>query len=387
MKAIVLAGGGTRGAYQLGVWKALKKLNIKYEIVTGTSIGSFNGAFMVQNNFKKAKKVWGSVDYHLFFDEKVDITNKEIARLAYQNAVKDNSFFNLTPLNDLLEQYININKIYKSRINYGLVTYNISKLKGVELTKNEIKKEQLLDYINASCSCYPVVNPKVIDNDKYIDGGYADNMPISLAVKMGATEIIAVDLKSVGLIKKRKHNIPITIISPKNPLPTFLELNQENLKELIILGYNDTLKKFKRLDGAYFTFKKYHIDKTLTKFYLNYSRTLDVIISNKSLLKRINKTIDNYNFTAGKSFRNILESLGKSYNLDYTKIYSYKKFNKELISALYNSIENNDNNSLTKKYLLFKNNNFTFINSLITLHPNELIKLLYLHSIDYKGNK
>ena len=38
MKALVLSGGGSKGAYQIGAWKALKKLHIKFDIVTGTSV-------------------------------------------------------------------------------------------------------------------------------------------------------------------------------------------------------------------------------------------------------------------------------------------------------------------------------------------------------------
>lgn len=50
MKAIVLSGGGAKGSYELGVWKALRRLRIKYDIVTGTSIGALNGLLMAQNN-------------------------------------------------------------------------------------------------------------------------------------------------------------------------------------------------------------------------------------------------------------------------------------------------------------------------------------------------
>ena len=41
---IALAGGGSKGSYQTGVWKALRELGIDYDIVTGTSIGAINGA-------------------------------------------------------------------------------------------------------------------------------------------------------------------------------------------------------------------------------------------------------------------------------------------------------------------------------------------------------
>ena len=46
-RAIVLSGGGAKGAYQIGVWKALRKLKLNYSIVTGTSVGALNGAFFV----------------------------------------------------------------------------------------------------------------------------------------------------------------------------------------------------------------------------------------------------------------------------------------------------------------------------------------------------
>ena len=56
--AIVLAGGGSRGAYQIGVWKALRELGIDYQIVTGASVGALNGAIMVQKDFDLALEMW-----------------------------------------------------------------------------------------------------------------------------------------------------------------------------------------------------------------------------------------------------------------------------------------------------------------------------------------
>ena len=70
---LVLSGGGTRGAFQIGVWKALRKLHIKYDIITGTSVGALNGALMVQNNYHKAINLWKKVNMELLFgDEATD---------------------------------------------------------------------------------------------------------------------------------------------------------------------------------------------------------------------------------------------------------------------------------------------------------------------------
>ena len=59
--AVVLSGGGAKGAYQIGVWKALRKLGINYDIVTGTSVGALNGVLMVQQDYHTAFKLWSNI--------------------------------------------------------------------------------------------------------------------------------------------------------------------------------------------------------------------------------------------------------------------------------------------------------------------------------------
>ena len=49
-RALVLSGGGSKGSYQIGVYKALKKMHIKIDIITGTSIGAINGALFTEKN-------------------------------------------------------------------------------------------------------------------------------------------------------------------------------------------------------------------------------------------------------------------------------------------------------------------------------------------------
>ena len=57
-RAIVLSGGGAKGGYEIGAWKAFRRLGIDFDIVTGTSVGALNGVLMVQNDFFKAYKLW-----------------------------------------------------------------------------------------------------------------------------------------------------------------------------------------------------------------------------------------------------------------------------------------------------------------------------------------
>ena len=52
-RALVLGGGGSKGAYELGVWRALDELGISFDIVTGTSIGAMIGAMYVQKQYER----------------------------------------------------------------------------------------------------------------------------------------------------------------------------------------------------------------------------------------------------------------------------------------------------------------------------------------------
>ena len=58
---LVLAGGGTRGAYQVGAWKALQELNIKIKWIAGASIGALNGALFLQNDYAMVSKMYETI--------------------------------------------------------------------------------------------------------------------------------------------------------------------------------------------------------------------------------------------------------------------------------------------------------------------------------------
>ena len=73
---LVLAGGGGKGAYELGVWKALDELKLtKYiTVFSGTSIGAFNSVLFAMNDMKKADELWEEVT----MDKLVPISKSEL---------------------------------------------------------------------------------------------------------------------------------------------------------------------------------------------------------------------------------------------------------------------------------------------------------------------
>ncbi len=403
---LVLSGGGSKGAYEIGVYKALKKLHKNIDIVTGTSIGAINGLFIVQKDLRGALKLWKNISFKTIYNEdSFPIMEDEKLSKIYMQYAK--SFINeggldIYKMKSLFDKSFKPYKFYNSNIDYGLVTYNISQNKPVLKIKEELPKENIKDYVLASASCYPAFKPYLIDGEMYIDGGYYDNLPINLAIDLGATEIIAVDLRAIGFKKNVKNKaVDITYIVPRNKIGSFLVFDKNQAKKSIKLGYNDTMKTFGKLEGNYFTFKKYNLIKNYNKYAENFEEKLKEIfkVSDNKILTKIFETdifkgILN-NKTLYNNFNNLIETAGKIFNFDESTIYNIYSYNKGLLTALSNtefinleeiSIKNkNLENFLDKRkivkyfYKQIEDNNISF--KYIIPFPNEFLVALYIYII------
>lgn len=374
MRGIVLSGGGAKGAYQIGVWKALLKLHISYDLVTGSSVGALNGAFFVQGDYKKAKKLWENMNFNLIFSEQFSETilqkggTFERMKLYLKSILKSGGM-NVSALEETINQMISVSKFYESKVDFGLTTVNLSTLKPVELTKKEIPKEKLGDYLMASATCFPAFQLKKIEKEVYIDGGYFDNLPISLAIKMGATEIIAVDLDGS---RRKKWNVPITYISPKNELGSFLVFDDKAAKKAMCYGYNDTMKVYGKLEGNCFTFQKWSIRYDLKWYKKIKNRMFQLGFQKDSpksnvFQKRMGKL-------KPQEFHLILleclEYLGKVFQLDDTVIYLVSKFQQLLKKELPN-VSNSKNTFLNGNFKNLKGYQKDFLSSLYGLLLSE----------------
>ena len=265
-RAIVLSGGGSKGAYQIGVWKALRKMKIKYDIVTGTSIGSVNGIMMVQKEYHKAKYLWDNISYDDIFNVKFPKKgNKVEIYKKYAVEFLKNGGMETSKIYQFMNNAYNKKKFYKSNIDYGIVTFNVSNMKPRILNKEEMK-DDLIQYVLASSTCFPAFQMTQIDDDHYVDGGYYNNLPIDTAIDLGADEIIAIDLGTVFFQKKIKNKkVKITYISPRNDIGSFLVFDKIQAKKSMKYGYNDAMKVYKQLDGNKYTFNKGELFKNYDK--------------------------------------------------------------------------------------------------------------------------
>ena len=145
-QAIALAGGGTKGAYQVGAWKA--ELGIPFDIVTGTSIGSVTAALMVQDDFDRAWELWTHITEEQIMLERADATpheKRELAALAEHPEqlvarVRDWADLNrrtadITPYRALVHQYLDEARFFASPVDFGLMTARFPSFQPVEVRK------------------------------------------------------------------------------------------------------------------------------------------------------------------------------------------------------------------------------------------------------------
>lgn len=258
---IVLGGGGAKGAYEIGVWKALREMGISIGAVVGTSVGALNGAMIVQNDFDLASNMWNDLTMSRIINmgQAEDLVGKNnLSVTSIMRTIKNSILsggMDVTPLKELLNKIIDEKKIRESEIDFGIVTFSLSDFKPVNLFKKDIPEGQLVDYLLAS-SCFPTFKPHIIDNKRYLDGGLYDNIPVSLLLGR-INNIIMVDVSGPGRIRRvdtKDHEI--ICIKNSEYLGRTLQFDGENSKSNIDYGYYDTLRAFGEIKG-----KKYYISE------------------------------------------------------------------------------------------------------------------------------
>lgn len=269
---LVLAGGGTRGAFQVGVWKALNEIGINVKAIAGTSIGALNGALFLQDDFYTTIRMYENIKINNIMKIKGVDSKKNIFDLSNifnlaSDYTKQKGIDN-TPLRKMIEQYIDMEKLYNSEIDFGLVTYSVKNKTPLQKFKNEIPKEQMVDYLLAS-SCFPIFKPQVIDGEEYFDGGLYDNIPSNMLIEKGYKNIIIADIAGMGFSRKSANkDAYIKVISPSEDLGGSFEFNHEKIINNIKLGYLDTMRSFNKLQGHIYYFKPEEFSKMLEVFNL-----------------------------------------------------------------------------------------------------------------------
>lgn len=259
MFGLALEGGGTKGAYHIGVYKAILELGLDIRCIVGSSIGAVNGALFAQGDWEKANYVWENIsagDVIALPEDAANAENmfdiKHIQSLVRE--IKTKKGLDVTPFDKLLRSVIDENKIRLSSIDFGLATFNASGVKEQQMFLKDIPPGKLVDYILAS-ACLPVFQPKKIDDTVYLDGGITNNLPADMLLKSGYTDIICVEVGGIG-ISKRLTGAGCNIISVKRGSGTVgtLDFSAKSINDSKQQGYYDAMRTFGRLEGDKYYF-------------------------------------------------------------------------------------------------------------------------------------
>lgn len=255
---LVLAGGGARGAYQIGVWKALIELGIDKHIsvISGTSIGALNAMLFLQGDYKLAEEIWNEITNEKIMplDEKDLILKGILFFLGAKNiafikkyipkAVKGGTL-SREGLNDVLTK-VDFNIINKSSIKCFAACTSIPDIKPKYFCINEYSAETIKQILYATSAVPLIYDTQIIENVSYLDGGIIDNVPIQPVYGEDCDIIIAVQLSLEDKIDKElfpnTYIVEINSAEVDGPnLKGLLDFDNEVIKKRIIKGYDDTI--------------------------------------------------------------------------------------------------------------------------------------------------
>lgn len=186
MKALVLSGGGSKGAWQVGVLhRLLQEEQNDYQIVTGISVGAVNGAFLAQFKSGEEREALGALKKVWF-----TVTPKRIRKhwlpFGWLHALWKTSLYDSKPLWKLVGENLDPKKVQASG--------KLLRIGSVDLvTGNYVLTDQtsddLVTGVVASAS-YPMFFKTVeVDGKMHTDGGVRHIAPLKAALDMGATSI------------------------------------------------------------------------------------------------------------------------------------------------------------------------------------------------------
>ena len=271
--ALALGGGGAKGGYEVGVWRSLTEEGLKYNAVSGTSVGALNGALMAMRDIDECEKLWNDIRY----SQVIDVDDDEMERI-YSGDIKPKEFrpllrkvinvvrsggFDVTPLRNLMKEHIDPAKIKSSDVAFYAMTYSLTDKKAVEIDVRTLPEEEICDMLLASAYFPAFKNEPLVGGKRYTDGGVVDRLPVEPLIKHGYTDIIAVRLTG-GLGHEKHVRVPkgttVSYIEPTRKLGNTLNFSQEQSAYNYKLGYYDAKRFAYGLLGEY-----YYIDRTLTE--------------------------------------------------------------------------------------------------------------------------
>ncbi len=267
---LILEGGGARGAYQIGAWKALKEAGVKINAVAGTSVGALNGALVCMEDVAKAEKIWSEISYSRVMNMD-DHWMEELFQkaLALKDIVSEvirkisEGGVDITPLRELIRENIDEKTIRKSGIEFCILTFSVTHMKELDISIQDIPEGLLADFLLASSYLLGFKNEK-LHGKTYIDGGMINNIPTNSLIQRGYDDLIQIRIFGPGRKPKPKmaEKTVIYEIAPKVKLGSIIEFDKKRSAKNMKIGYYDAMRMIYGLAGQI-----YYIEQNREEWY------------------------------------------------------------------------------------------------------------------------
>ena len=209
MKALVISGGGSKGAFAGGVAQYLiQELKRDYQLYIGTSTGSLLVSHLALNNIEKIKTVYTNVNNDSIFNvcpftvkkkhgtQNIGINHINVLINFFRGSKTFGESYNLKKLikNTLTEEEFVFLK--NSPTDIVVTVSNISVNQVEYKSLKEFSYEEFVDWIWISCNYTPFMSLVKKNGCEYADGGLGNMVPIEEAIARGATEVDAIILQT-----------------------------------------------------------------------------------------------------------------------------------------------------------------------------------------------
>ena len=257
-RGIYLSGGGGKGPFQIGVFKALEELGMDYDLICGSSVGAMVGGAATYLDSYEMFECWKT----LTLESVLRVDSKKVKDLAgTKRALKlwketflacatphPNLLIDINDIRNLMYASLDGDKIRESKVGFGVSITTVPDFKRNYYFKENMGDVNTLEYILASLYLPIFTHQKIINNRNYLDVGMFQPCPLEMFKDKGISEIIVVDLESKSINKTLKAynkqlskdiNLIYIQMDDKSSLLDFsLEMADHNLK----YGYDTAMK-------------------------------------------------------------------------------------------------------------------------------------------------
>lgn len=271
---LVLEGGGAKGAYQIGAWKALREAGVRIKGVSGTSVGALNGALICMDDLERAENLWANISYSQVMDVDDELMKKlfdktQMTGELWRETMKEvfrmmgDGGMDIGPLRHLIEENVDEKLIRESPVQFYCSTYSITDRRELNVDMKTVPEGQMKDMLLASAYLPGFKNTK-LHGKTYVDGGATNVLPMDVLLEQGYQNLILLRIFGVG--REKRVSIPegVTVIeiAPQVNLGNTLQFDAGKSRRNMKMGYFDALRVIYGLQG-----KIYYIEQTQEECY------------------------------------------------------------------------------------------------------------------------